>query len=100
MMGVQSPGSRHRGIGRYTTDLVAALLALDRDSEYHLYFFGDVPGGPPHWPSLALCHRLDAAPGRLGDAADRLARDNPERLDVLLLSSPMETWFGGYRAPA
>ncbi len=101
MMGVQSPGSRHRGIGRYTTDLVTTLLALDRDNEYHLYFYQEVPGGPPHWPGRARCHRLAVPFPRqtFGGALDALARDNPDRLDVLLLSSPMELWYEYRPAP-
>ena len=67
MFGTQS-ASRHRGIGRYSRNLVAALLARDPDNDYVLYCqdglpTDQIPDGPQR--------RRPSAATRPGTAARR-----------------------------
>ena len=94
MMGVQSPGSRGRGVGRLGRGLVEHLLALDTSSRYVLYSHNGYPTEAfPSAPNAAMrfLHR-DPARGEteLAHVMDRLARDNPDDLDLLLLLNPFE----------
>src|SRR3982751_4427563 len=43
MFAVQSPHHGHRGIGRYSRNLVRAVLALGDGHEYVLYVHDDLP---------------------------------------------------------
>ena len=84
--------SRLRGIGRYSRDLVAALLARDPADEYVLYGqdglpVDEVPAGPN---AVVRLLRPDPARGEttMAHAVERLAETNPDELDVLLLLNP------------
>jgi glycosyltransferase involved in cell wall biosynthesis len=71
-----------RGIGRYTFQLVTALLGLDRANDYFLYFRAGLEEPGP----------LTGAAGRRSYYhVESLYRVNPDALDVLLLSSPFTT---------
>ncbi len=99
---MQSPDHARRGIGRYARNLIAALQALPGDQEFVLYIHENMP---TQW----LCEtpraevRTIAVEPERGDRCpssrmDRLVRENPDDLDVLLLLSPFEPW-SGYTPP-
>jgi glycosyltransferase involved in cell wall biosynthesis len=98
MLGVQSAG-RTRGVGRYTRHLVSQLLAAGSPDEHVLYFYAGLPGGEHAWPGKASIRSLPTDGSDLSGCASRLAAENPDRLDVLLLSCPLEN-FQGYLPPA
>lgn len=99
MLGVQSAG-RSRGVGRYTGQLVSHSLAASSADEYVLYFYGGVPRVERAWPGSPLIRELPTdGSGGLGGAAARLAAENPDQLDALLLTCPLEN-FRGYLPPA
>jgi len=99
LLGVQSAG-RTRGVGRYTRQLVSQLLAAGSPHEHILYFYAGLPGGEHTWPGK---HSIRSLPtdddGGLSAAVARLAAENPDQLDVLLLTCPLEN-FQGYLPPA
>lgn len=89
MLAIQSPLSRGRGIGRYSSELVSAMLRLDPSSEFLLYAHHGWPtDGFPGAPNVNVRHlpRRESA----AVAIDELARSDPDRLDALLLLSPFE----------
>ncbi|MBX6311670.1 MAG: glycosyltransferase [Isosphaeraceae bacterium] len=98
MLGIQSPESRGRGIGRYSRHLAAALLALDRENEYVLYSHPGLPTEDFPRAANVTIRMLPPGPNR-AEPIDRLARMNPDGLDGLLLLSPFELGEG-YRPPA
>ena len=103
MLAVQSPWSRLRGIGRLGHNLVSALLAHDNVNEYVMYGYEGLPADriPPSSRARVVMLRQDPHRGEhtLLNVVDRLARTNPDGLDVLLFLSPMEL-YGGYSPPA
>lgn len=99
MLGVQSAG-RTRGVGRYTRSLVRELLSRHPQSDFVLYFYADAPQEKDSWPGAPTIRRLPgSARGGLDRVVRRLAQDNPDGLDALLLSCPLEN-FRGYLPPA
>ncbi len=103
MLGVQSPGSRGRGIGRLGRNLVAHLLAADPSVEFLLYGHDDLPTDAfPSAPNARI-GRIGCDPAlgevELAEAMERLARENPDRLDAFVLLSPQEL-HGGHGPPA
>src|SRR3954465_4831123 len=79
MLGLQSPESRGRGIGRDSRNLVSALLAADADNEYFFYTHDGLPADD--FPSAANVQvRPLAKNDNRGDAIDRLVRRNPDRV--------------------
>ncbi|HUY90537.1 MAG TPA: glycosyltransferase family 1 protein [Pirellulales bacterium] len=99
MLGVQSAG-RTRGVGRYTRQLVSHLLTRGSPREIVLYFHAGLPGGEDAWPGRPAVRDLaPAGDGGLASAVARLAAENPDRLDALLLTCPLEH-FRGYLPPA
>jgi glycosyltransferase involved in cell wall biosynthesis len=98
MLGVQSPESRNRGIGRYARSLVESLVRLDPRHEYVLYTHQRLPIGTfPEAPN-ATVRPLPAGP-TAERSIDALARDNPDGLDGLLLTAPFEL-HDDYSPPA
>lgn len=98
MLGVQSPESRGRGIGRYARSLVGAMLRRDDGHEYFLYSHRDLPTDAFPESANAEVRRFPAGtPAHR--AVDDLARQNPDGLDALLLSAPFEL-HDGYSPPA
>jgi len=98
MLGAQSAG-RTRGVGRYTRQLARRLLAGGGRDDYVLYFHARLPGAEGPWPGAAAIRRLEPhGAGALEDPVRRLAAQNPDRLDLLLLSNPLEN-FHGYLPP-
>ena len=104
ILGLQSAGSRMRGIGRYCSHLLRMLFERHADHEYVLYRHEGLPDDGLPEPRLG-CWR--ALPGELParrDAPmavdmDLLTWANPDNLDVLLIPSPFE-WHNRYIPPA
>jgi glycosyltransferase involved in cell wall biosynthesis len=103
MLAVQSPHHGHRGIGRYSQHLVTALLARDDGHDYFLYAHADLPSARIPTSRRARFRWLgsETLPDGLHatQRVDRLARLNPDGLDVLVVLSPFELW-SGYSPPA
>ena len=95
--------SRHRGIGRYSQNLVATLLARDPVNSYVLYGQDGLPTDQIPTAPNAVVRLLRPDPDRgettMAHAMERLAESNPDRLDVLLLLNPLEL-APGYDLPA
>jgi glycosyltransferase involved in cell wall biosynthesis len=103
MLAVQSPHHGNRGIGRYANHLVSALLARDDGHQYIFYAHDGLPDHRIPTDPRAELRRLQPDPN-LGVATviqcvDRLARLNPDALDVLVVTSPFEHW-ADYLPPA
>lgn len=97
-LGMQSPSSRGRGIGRYTRSLVSSLIAVDPSVEYCLYAHGGLPiDDVAESANLEVCWLPEAK--TRAEAIDLVAAENPDALDLLLLTSPFEL-LDGYQAPA
>jgi glycosyltransferase involved in cell wall biosynthesis len=93
MLGVQSPDSRGRGIGRYARSLVSSMLARGVENDYVLYAHEGLSTDDfPRSPHVE--HRPLGAADDPGQATDRLARLNPDKLDALLVLSPFEIGVG------
>ncbi|HUY35232.1 MAG TPA: glycosyltransferase family 1 protein [Pirellulales bacterium] len=99
MLGIQAAG-RARGVGRFTRQFARHLLERPGDDDFLLYFHDGLPGGDEPWPSGPAVRRLGGAKagGGLPWSVQRLARRNPDQLDVLLLSCALEN-FQGYLPP-
>jgi hypothetical protein len=95
--------SCHRGIGRYSRNLVATLLARDPANNYVLYGQDGLPTDQiPAAPNTVVrLLRPDPARGEttLAHAMERLTATNPDGLDELLLLNPLEM-APGYDLPA
>jgi glycosyltransferase involved in cell wall biosynthesis len=95
MLAVQSPHHGTRGIGRYSANLVASLLARDDDHDYLLYVHDGLPTERVPDASRAEVRTLRPR-WELGEVMspymDRFARTNPDGLDVLVVLSPFEKW--------
>ena len=100
MLPVQAD-SRLRGIGRYSLDLATHLLALAPAVDFVLYVHEGLPDSQipdaPHARRVTL--RREPGEREMSDSLDRLARENPENLDTLLLLSPFDQ-HPGYGPPA
>lgn len=102
MLAVQSPHHGARGIGRYSANLVSALLSRDDEHEYVFYVHDDLPTDRvPESPRAAV--RLVRPCWELGEIMnpymDRLAATNPDGLDAFVVLSPFEKW-ASYTPPA
>lgn len=98
LLGIQSPESRGRGIGRYGRGLLDALLTVGVEHEFLLYGHHglpveDVPVAPNAWLRELLPAR------NAGESVARLAIANADQLDALLILSPFEL-HRGYNPPA
>jgi glycosyltransferase involved in cell wall biosynthesis len=97
-LGLQSPHSRGRGIGRFGRGLVAALAEVaGPQHELILYAYpgldrADLPA------SERLAVRELADTPLSGQAIEAVVRDDPDALDVLLVPSPLEM-YGHYDPP-
>jgi glycosyltransferase involved in cell wall biosynthesis len=98
MLGDQSAG-RTRGVGRYTRGLVTHLVAQS-SHDVVLYYHEGLPRTRQSWPRLVETRGLPGAPPPAGlyHAIERLARLNPDALDLLLLTCPLEN-YEGYLPP-
>ena len=101
LLPLQSPGSRLRGVGRYGRELVNALLARQDGHQYTLYAYDGFPrdGLPVGVETHVLAIDSSRGDSSLTEVLDRLARENPHSLDVLLLLNPFEL-CAGYDPPA
>ncbi len=103
MLAVQSPESRHRGVGRFGQNLVSAMLGRDTKNTYLLYAHEGFPSDQipqsDNAETVMLARGCDRGELELRHAMDRLARTNPDGLDVLLLLNPFEL-CSGYEPPA
>jgi glycosyltransferase involved in cell wall biosynthesis len=98
MLAVQSPHNGHRGIGRYSARLVSALLGRDVGHEYFLYAHASLPLDRIPTGPRAQLRRLGPDTLTVSQRVDRLARVNPDCLDVLVVLSPFERW-ADYQPP-
>lgn len=87
-------GGRARGTGRYARGLVGALLDQS-GHEFTLYYYDRLPRQVEHVGGRS---RELPAGDSLHLSAARLVRDNPDQLDLLLLTCPLEN-FQGYLPP-
>src|SRR3954451_11426155 len=103
MLAVQSPQNGARGIGRYSQQLVSALLARDDGHEYFLYAHADRPTSRIPTGRQAQIRSLVGASGAEGPGAtcrvDQLARKDLDGLEALVVLSPFEL-LSGYCPPA
>ena len=88
LFGTQT-SSRHRGIGRYCRNLAAALLAEGGGHEFILLADSEAPLDLIPSAPNARSRLIDPEP-TLGDALARFTRDNPDGLDLLILTNPLE----------
>src|SRR5262249_13206499 len=97
MLGLQAPGSRGRGIGRYARGLATAL-ASGEDAEVLPYCLeGEPTDHLPDLPESGM--RSTSRPGGpLAHELERLLLRNPDRLDWWLELSPFEL-YRGFRPP-
>ncbi|MGH8165212.1 MAG: hypothetical protein ACREP1_12845, partial [Rhodanobacteraceae bacterium] len=95
MLADQSAG-RTRGTGRYVRGLLPELLSGSRH-DLRLYYYDGLPRSARMDGDRATQRELTAQ-GSLHASVDQLARDNPDRLDLLLLTCPLEN-FQGYLPP-
>jgi glycosyltransferase involved in cell wall biosynthesis len=102
MLAVQSPQHGPRGIGRYSANLVSALLAEGDGHEFVLYVHDGLPTDRVPASLRAEVRTLSPRTG-LGEGTtsclDRLVRINPDKLDVFVVLSAFERW-SGYAPPA
>jgi glycosyltransferase involved in cell wall biosynthesis len=98
ILGVQSPASRGRGIGRYARSFLTALVEQDARNEYVLYAHRGLSTSCFPSGNHARVRQLGIADDS-GQAIDQLARENPDALDLLLILSPFEIG-SGYDPPA
>ena len=101
MIGVQSPYSRGRGIGRYARSWVDAMTRADPGVDYVLYAHRGLPVDdlPTALNARVVEVALEHGERDLGDVVQRVASANLDRLDVLVQTSPFEL-FGDYATPA
>ncbi len=103
MLAVQSPHHGHRGIGRYSRHLVAALLDRDDGHQFVLYAHDGLPDDRiPRSPNAIVRWvgpEAEHDGSSVTDRLDRLARTNPDALEVLVVLSPFEFWQH-YHPPA
>lgn len=97
MLGDQSAG-RMRGVGRYTRGLIGHLV--EASHEVVLYYHAGLPRTRQSWPGNVEIRELPraASPAGLYHAVEHLARVNPDGLDMLLLTCPLEN-YEGYLPP-
>ncbi len=96
MLGEQSAGShgggQPRGVGRYTLELIEALLKHGSVRQLVLYYHvGMAHRQPPSSPRVTLRTLASNSLQRSkAEALDELVRINPDRLDTLLITSPLD----------
>ncbi|MGH7089465.1 MAG: hypothetical protein ACREFQ_11255, partial [Stellaceae bacterium] len=80
--------NRGRGVGRYTRQLVKQLLSRFPQHEYVLYYHEGLPGSDDPWPVKPAIRAIPRpeSPDRRLSLTDYLTRENPDDLDVLVLS--------------
>ncbi len=101
VLAIQSPYHGTRGIGRYSRQLLSAMVARGEEHEYFLYAQADLPTYRIPLTQRTTLRTLRVDPERgescISQRMDRLARHNPDALDVLIVLSPFEHW--SYYAP-
>ncbi len=102
MFAVQSPHHGHRGIGRYSANLVSTLLKRDDDHEYILYVYDALPAKRVPSSTRARIRNIpvDGEAGtNLPAYLDKLVQTNPDDLDAFVVLSAFEKW-GHYTPPS
>jgi glycosyltransferase involved in cell wall biosynthesis len=98
MLGVQSAASRGRGIGRYGRSFARALVERPADHEFVLYAHDGLPTDAfPDDPRCTVRPLPAGIPAP--EAMERVAAENPDHIDRLLILSPFELHHH-YRSPA
>jgi glycosyltransferase involved in cell wall biosynthesis len=90
MLAVQAAHACDRGVGRYSRHLVSALLERDDGHQYFLYAHDALPADCIPDAPQAQIRSLGPEQRRHSSQIDRLARLNPDGLDVLVAVSPFE----------
>ena len=102
MFAVQSPHHANRGIGRHARGLVRAMLDRDDGNEFFLYAHAGFTEHPilhsPKATLRVLGRETESDRVSISQAIERLSRDNPDSLDVLIVLSAFEPW-GHYLPP-
>jgi glycosyltransferase involved in cell wall biosynthesis len=98
-LGLQSPQSRGRGIGRYGRSLVGAMASVaDSAHEFVVYAYPGLEASSlPASERLTVRELPSLEPA--GQAIEQVLRDDPDGLDVLLVTSPLEM-YGAYNPPS
>jgi glycosyltransferase involved in cell wall biosynthesis len=93
MFGTQA-NNRGRGVGRYTRQLVQQLLSRFTRHEYVLYYHEGIPGSDDPWQGAPVIRHVPRPrPGADPQASvEHLTRDNPDQIDVLLLSCAFDCY--------
>ena len=102
MFAVQSPHHGHRGIGRYSANLVSTLLKRDDDHEYVLYVYDALPAKRVPSSPRARIRSIpvdDAVGTNVPAYLDNLVQSNPDDLDAFVVLSAFEKW-GHYTPPS
>ena len=97
-LAVQSPQHGRRGIGRYGKNLIDALRAAPGGHEILVHAHEGLPAGDVPSATRLLAPDLSRGEATAAHRMDRLARENPDRLDAFLVISPFEHW-AGYAPP-
>jgi glycosyltransferase involved in cell wall biosynthesis len=96
MLAVQSPARVVRGTGRFGRLLVEALVSREDGHEFVLYAHDDLPTEQIPTAPNATFRNLTIGYGAEGirgpHRLDRVAQNNPDGLDVLLVLDPFAPW--------
>ena len=103
ILALQSEGSRGRGVGRYASSFLKALANADPLADLVLHEHAGRPAADLDGLAFDSIRavEIDRARGirTMADAGDRLAIENPDAIDALLVLNPFELDHG-YAPPA
>src|SRR6516164_1735278 len=99
MLGGQDPDGQGRGVGRYVGQFVESLTCSDSANEYLLYSFDRLPAWPGHVGTRTRRCVVPSGLGPLANSVQTIVDRNPDRLDLLLVTSPFSK-VEGYCPPA
>ncbi|QDT36369.1 glycosyltransferase family 4 protein [Stratiformator vulcanicus] len=93
LLGAQSPSDGKRGIGRLTRQLVEAVARHPEGGDVLLYQYAGLPN-PGLAENVRLTRRLLAKSSPPNVALEQAARNNRDKLDLIVLSSPFDLTDG------
>lgn len=89
---MQDPASAERGIGRYARDLTRALLDAAPDDEFIMFAVDGMDAGGIPWSEHTRPRLIPrAARGFGSDALNSWVANNDDRLDALVVLSPLQS---------